>query len=56
MPFFVSIWALIEDRYHSVFNNGAPYGPVALLGALAFAILFYVDKRRSRGAILAALR
>jgi sterol desaturase/sphingolipid hydroxylase (fatty acid hydroxylase superfamily) len=49
MQFFASVWALLGDRYHTVFNNGAPYGPVAMLGALAFAILFYIDKRLSRG-------
>jgi len=49
MQLLVSIWGFIEDRFHTVFNNGAPYGPIALLGALAFAVLFYVDKRRSRG-------
>ena len=48
MQVFVSFWALIQDRCHAVFNNGAPYGPVFMLGALAFAILFYVDRRRSR--------
>jgi sterol desaturase/sphingolipid hydroxylase (fatty acid hydroxylase superfamily) len=49
MPILASLWALIEDRYNSVFNNGAPYGPVFMLGAMAFAALFYIDKRRARG-------
>ena len=33
MQFLVSVWAVVQDRYHSVFNNGAPYGPVFMLGA-----------------------
>ena len=49
MSLFAAVWALVEDRYHTVFNNGAPYGPVFMLGGLTFAALFYVDKRRSRG-------
>jgi len=49
MSFFSAVLALIQDRYHAVFNNGAPYGPVFMLGALTFAVLFYVEKRRSRG-------
>jgi sterol desaturase/sphingolipid hydroxylase (fatty acid hydroxylase superfamily) len=49
MQLLVSIWALVQDRYHTVFNNGAPYGPVFMLGALAMTVLFYVDKRRARG-------
>ena len=49
MQFLTSVWALVQDRYHTVFNNGAPYGPVFMLGALAMAVLFYVDKRRARG-------
>jgi sterol desaturase/sphingolipid hydroxylase (fatty acid hydroxylase superfamily) len=42
------IWALIQDRFDSVFNIGAAYGPLYMFGALGFAILFYVDKRRAR--------
>ena len=49
MSLFAAALALIQDRYHTVFNNGAPYGPVFMLGGLTFAVLFYVDKRRSRG-------
>jgi len=43
------LWGAVEDRFRAVFDNGAPYGPIALLGAFAFAALFYIDRRRSRG-------
>ena len=44
-------WAgnLILGRLQSVFNPDAPYGPIALGGALVFTVLFYVDARRKRG-------
>jgi hypothetical protein len=44
-------WAgnLVLGRLQSVFNPDAPYGPIALGGALVFTVLFYVDARRKRG-------
>jgi len=49
MDFLAWAGILILDRLQSVFNMGAPYGPVALGGALVFSVLFYVDARRKRG-------
>ena len=41
-------WILVQDRLHSVFGVNSPYGPIALGGALIFAILFYLDARGKR--------
>src|SRR5260370_139515 len=49
MDFLVWAWALVLGRLQSVFGMDSPYGPVALGGALVFAILFYVDARGKLG-------
>jgi sterol desaturase/sphingolipid hydroxylase (fatty acid hydroxylase superfamily) len=49
MDFIAWAWTLVLGRLQSVFGVDSPYGPVALGGALVFAILFYVDARGKRG-------
>jgi sterol desaturase/sphingolipid hydroxylase (fatty acid hydroxylase superfamily) len=49
MDFLASAWMLILSRFQAVFNVNAPYGPIALAGALVFTVLFYIDLRRKRG-------
>lgn len=44
---WAGIWVL--GRLQSVFDVNAPYGPIALGGALAFTVLFYIDARQKRG-------
>jgi sterol desaturase/sphingolipid hydroxylase (fatty acid hydroxylase superfamily) len=44
-------WLLLEDvgRVRATFSAGGPYGAPAWLGALLFAGLYYVGRRRARG-------
>ena len=49
MDFLAYAWTLILGRFQDVFNINAPYGPIALAGALVFTVLFYIDLRRKRG-------
>jgi sterol desaturase/sphingolipid hydroxylase (fatty acid hydroxylase superfamily) len=48
MDFIPWAWTIVLDRLHSVFGIASPYGPIALGGALVFAVLFYVDARGKR--------
>jgi len=49
MDFFAWAWITVLSHVQGVFSANAPYGPVALGGALIFTVLFYIDSRRQRG-------
>jgi sterol desaturase/sphingolipid hydroxylase (fatty acid hydroxylase superfamily) len=49
MRAFAAIWTSIESAVVGAFGPSSAYGAPALLGALAFAALYYVGERRARG-------
>ena len=49
MRAFAAIWTSLESAVVGAFSPSSAYGAPALLGALAFAALYYVGERRARG-------
>ncbi len=49
MGAFAAIWTWLGDALAGTFGPSAAYGAPALLGALGFAALYYVEERRARG-------
>jgi len=49
MRAFAAIWTSLESAVVGAFGPSAAYGAPALLGALAFAALYYVGERCARG-------
>ena len=49
MRAFAAIWTSLESAVVGAFGPSSAYGAPALLGALAFAALYYVGERRARG-------
>jgi sterol desaturase/sphingolipid hydroxylase (fatty acid hydroxylase superfamily) len=49
MRAFAAIWTSLESAVFGTFGLSSAYGAPALLGAMAFAALYYVGERRARG-------
>lgn len=49
MRAFAAIWTSLESAVFATFALSSAYGAPALLGAMAFAALYYVGERRARG-------
>ena len=49
MRAFAPIWTWLGGALAGAFGPSSAYGAPALLGALAFAVLYYVGERRGRG-------